>query len=207
MAKYNSRYEYVRENMTDWLKDFADKEGEKLATKHNITPEEVKNANYADTILDIVNRKKKMSVEEKVAKYREAVGLDIVNDDVLSKEGNKEVVASRVVLSMRDKTAQNDKAAMENIKQYVDEVMKNRNGVIATPALFEQFENYMRLDKEWLRANYDAINEMIKGAREEFRPQTYNEIEVNDLARTDDPSKGENTDPTPFLPPSQAPGA
>ncbi len=202
--KYDTRYEYMKEKTIGWLVDFADKEGEKLAAQNGIDPSELKKANYMDNILDIVNRKKKQSVSEKVQHYRELVGLDMVMN--MEKEGVKEVVASRMPLSLRDKTAQNVdlKQTMGNIKQYVNEVMKNRNGAIATPALLEQIENYMNLDKGWLRANYEIIENAIEEARKSFHPQTYNDLPINDLARTDDPSKGENKEQSQFLPPASS---
>lgn len=202
---YRNRYDYMKENTVGWLKDFADKEGEKLATQNGIDPNELKRANYMDNILDIVNRKKQTSVEEKVAKYRELVGLDLITNNI-EKEGGKEVVASRVRLSLRDKVGQamDHNQVMGDIKQYVDEVIKNRNGIVATPALLDQLEHYMKLDKEWLRANYEVIEKLIEDARKAFHPQTYNELPINDLARTDDPSKGENQEPAPFLPPASS---
>lgn len=192
----------MSENMVDWLKDFADKQGEKIATDNNINPQELKNAHYMDNILDIVNRKKKTSVEEKVAKYREMVGLDIVEN--ISKEGGREVTASRVVLSFREKIANEEQQLMDRVNQYVGQIIKNRNGSIATPAILDQLEHYLKVDKEWLRERQDAILDAIKKAREEFQPQHYNnDVQVDQLTRTDDP-KGDKEAP-PFLPPASAP--
>lgn len=204
MSKYNTRYDYVRENMSSWLKDFADKEGEKVAKQNNINPDELKNAGYMENILDIVNRKKKITVDAKVQELRERVGLDLL--DNLEKEGTKEVRASRISLSIRDKVAQTDadpSKLLENINQYVSQVIANRNGSIATPALLDQIEHYMNVDKNWLRANYEQIEKLIKDAREKFHPEVYNDLSINDLARTDDPSKGEK-EQAPFLPPASS---
>jgi hypothetical protein len=207
MSKYKTRHDYVRENTVDWLKDFADKQGEKIAKDNNIDPAELKNAGYMDNILDIVNRKKQVSVEEKVAKYRELVGMDAVEN--MAKEGGnepKQVTASRISLSIRDKVAQEeadparDKKLMDNIKQYVDQIVVNRNGSIATPAILDQLESYMKVDKEWLREHLEQIEDMVAGAREKVLPETH-ELPINELARTDEPSKGEKEAP-PFLPPA-----
>lgn len=203
MSKYKNRYEYITENKVDWLKDFADKQAEKLAKDNNLEPQDLKNANYMDNILDIVNRKKKVSVEEKVAKYREMVGLDFVENNI-EKEGGREVTASRVVLSFREKTANEDQKTMDQIRQYVAQVIKNRNGAIATPAILDQIEHFMKVDKEWLREREDELTSMIEKAREEFQPKNYNDVQVEQLTRTDDPSKGEKEAP-PFLPPASAP--
>lgn len=203
MSKYNNRYEYITENKADWLKDFADKQAEKLAKDNNLEPKDLKNAHYMDNILDIVNRKKKVSVDEKVAKYREMVGLDFVENSI-EKEGGREVTASRVVLSFREKCANEDQATMDNIKQYVAQVIKNRNGAIATPAILDQIEHFMKVDKEWLRDRENELTNMIEKEREEFQPKNYNDVQVEQLTRTDDPSKGEKEAP-PFLPPASAP--
>lgn len=204
MPKYNSRHEYMTENMVDWLKDFADKQAEKIAKDSNIDPKDLKNAGYMDNILDIVNRKKKVSVEEKVAKYRELVGLDLIDNTNIEKEGGREVTASRIVLSFREKAANEEQQTMDNIKQYVDQIIKNRNGSIATPAILDQLEQYMKVDKEWLREREEAILDIINKAREGFQPQHYNDVQVDQLTRTDDPSRGEKEAP-PFLPPAAAP--
>jgi len=204
MFKYKNRHEYMTENTVDWLKDFADKQGEKIAKDNNIDPQELKNAGYIDNILDIVNRKKKTSVEEKVAKYRELVGLDMV--DNIEKEGGKEVMASRISLSIRDKVAQsvgNDQQLMEKINQFIDQIITNRNGFIATPAILDQLESY-KVDKEWLREHLEQIESMVANARKKFQPEMYNELPISDLARTDEPSKGEKEAP-PFLPPAASP--
>jgi hypothetical protein len=200
--RYDTRYEYMTEKKADWLSDFADDEAKKLAQQNNMSVDELKTAGRMDNILDIVERRKKQSVADKVQSYRELVGLDLITN--LEKEGGKEISASRMPLSLRDKFAQNtdQKQLMDNIKQYVDEVIKNRNGIVATPALLEQLEHYMRLDKEWLRTNYEAIEKIIEDARNQFNPQTYNELPISDLARTDDPSKGENREQPLFLPPA-----
>lgn len=187
----------MKENTVGWLKDFADKEGEKIAKQNGIDPNELKKANYMDNILDIVNRKKKTSVDEKVAKYRELVGLDLVMN--IEKEGGKEIVASCMKLSSRHKNAQqmDHRQTMDDIKQYVDQVIKNRNGIVATPALLDQLEHYMGLDKDWLRANYEVVEKIIEDSRKKFQPQDYNELSINDLARTDDRSQDEES--APFL--------
>lgn len=191
------------EKLVGWLANFADTLGDKIAKDNNIDPQELKNAGYMDNILDIVNRKKKVSVEEKVAKYRELVGLDLV--DNLEKEGGKEVTASRICLSFRDKVAQTaENQLMERVKQFVEQVIKNRNGSIATPAILEQLENYIKVDKEWLRGHLEQIEKIIAQAREGLQPEIYNELPVNDLARTDEPAKGEKEAP-PFLPPATSP--
>lgn len=201
MSKYNSRHQYMTENMVDWLKDFADKQAEKIASENEITPQDMKNANYMENILDIVNRKKKMSVESKVQHYRELVGLDMI--DNLEKEGGREVTASatRIVLSFREKTADKDEQMMEKIRQYVFDVVRNRNGAIATPAILDQIEHYMQLDKEWLRERQDVILGDIEKAKAEFQPHNYNDIQAEQLARTDEPSRGEKEQPL-FLPPA-----
>jgi len=193
------------EKLVGWLANFADQVGNKLAKDNNIDPQELKNAGYIDNILDIVNRQKKISVEEKVAKYRELVGLDFI--DSIEKEGGKEVTASRIVLSIRDKVAQgagNDQQLLDKIKQFVEQVIKNRNGSIATPAILDQLENYIKVDKEWLREHLEQIEEMVANERKQFHPETYSDLPVKDLARTDDPSKGEKEQP-PFLPPAASP--
>ena len=188
------------EKLVGWLANFADDLGDKLAKDNNIDPQELKNAGYMDNILDIVNRKKKVSVEEKVAKYREMVGLDLVDNNI-SKEGGREVTASRVVLSFREKCANQDQKLMEQIKDYVEHIIKNRNGSIATPAILDQLEHYMKVDKEWLREREDTILDCVEKARAKFQPEHYNDIQVDQLTRTDDPSKDEKEAP-PFLPPA-----
>lgn len=118
--------------------------------------------------------------------------------------------ASRMVISIRDKVAQderNDGLKMDKIKQYIGEVIRNRNGAIATPAILDQLENYMKadkVDKEWLRRNLEQIEGLISNARAEFHPNQNNEIPVNELARTDNPSRGEKEAPL-FLPPATSP--
>lgn len=199
--------EQHHEKLVGWLANFAEQLGDKIAQDNNIDPQELKNAGYMDNILDIVNRKKQISVEEKVAKYRELVGLDLVNN--IEKEGGKkkEVTASRISLSIRDKVAQSaagQQGLLDKVKQFVDQVIRNRNGSIATPAILEQLENYIKVDKEWLREHLEQIEGMIAHARKEFRPETYNELPINDLARTDEPSRGEKEAP-PFLPPATPP--
>lgn len=199
--------EKASENLVGWLKNFADELGDKIAKDNNIEPQDLKNAGYMDNILDIVNRKKKVSVEEKVAKYRELVGMDIVEN--IAKEGGneiKQVTASRISLSIRDKVAQNagGDQKLDSVKQFIEQVIRNRNGSIATPAILDQLENYIKVDKEWLRDHLEQIEGMVAGAREQFHPETYNELPINDLARTDEPSKGEKEAP-PFLPPATAP--
>ena len=199
-----SKHEKSSEKLVGWLANFADSVGEKIAKDNNIDPQELKNAGYMDNILDIVNRKKKVSVEEKVAKYRELVGLDMV--DNIEKEGGKEVTASRIVLSIRDKVAQDtDKQLMDRVNQYIEQVVKNRDGSIATPAILEQLINYIKVDEEWLRAHFEQIKQTIERAKQDVMSQRQNvELPVNDLARTDDPSKGEKEAP-PFLPPATSP--
>ncbi len=199
-----SKHEKVTEKLVGWLANFADREVDKLAQQNNININEFKNANYMENILDIVNRKKKTSVDEKVAKYREMVGLDLV--DTLEKEGGKAVVASRISLSIRDKIAQDmgdgQKQLLDKVKQYIAQVVQNRNGAIVTPAIIDQLADYLKVDEEWLRNHYEEIKQMVEGAKEEFKPQTYNEVSVNDLARTDESSK--DKEPPPFLPPSSS---
>jgi hypothetical protein len=193
----------MTENTVDWLKDFANTEGEKLAQQNGINPDELKTANRMDNILDIVNRKKKISVEEKVRSYRELVGLDMM--DKIEKEGGQEAkTASRISLSIRDKIAQDLNQTMNDTKQYVNEVVKNRNGAIATPAILEQLEHYMKLDKDWLRTNYEAIEKVIDDARTAFKPTDYSDHSVHDLARTDDQNKGEDKDQAPFATPAKS---
>jgi hypothetical protein len=193
------------EKLVGWLANFAEQLGDKIAKDNNIDPQELKNAGYMDNILDIVNRKKKVSVEEKVAKYRELVGLDFV--DNIEKEGGKEVTASRITLSIRDKVAQGvggEQQLLDRVKQFIEQVIRNRNGSIATPAILDQLENYIKVDKEWLREHLEEIEAMVARTRKQFHPETYNELPVNDLARTDDPSRGEKEAP-PFLPPATSP--
>jgi hypothetical protein len=189
------------EKLVGWLANFADQVGDKIAKDNNIDPQELKNAGYMDNILDIVNRKKKISVEEKVSKYRELVGLDLI--DSIEKEGGKEVTASRISISIRDKIATSEQQITDNIKQFIEQVIKNRNGSIATPAILDQLENYIKIDKEWLRAHLEQIENIIAKSREQFHPEAYDEPPINDLARTDDPVRGEKEAP-PFLPPASS---
>lgn len=205
LSKYNTRREYMTENTVDWLKDFADKQGEKVAKDNNINPQEFKNAGYMENILDIVNRNKHISVEEKVARYRELAGLDLVEN--LEKEGGKEIVASHITLSIRDKIAKNpdeDNQLKDQIKQYIDQVIKNRNGSIAVPAILDQLNNYLKIDTEWLRAHLEEISQMVDQARRQVISCERPELLINDLARTDEPNKGEKEAP-PFLPPPHQP--
>lgn len=200
MKKYQNRYDYMSEKTVDWLKDFANKQGEKLLKDTNVNPDELKNAGRIENILDIVNRQKKVSVDEKVQKYRQLVGLDLI--DSIEKEGGKEIIASKIPLSIRDKFANDEldhNDIIQKIKQYVSQVITNRNGSIATPAIIEQIEKYIRVDKDWLRKHYDEIEQIIDNAKKGFTPKVYNELKVNDLARTDDPSKGDKEQPL-FLP-------
>lgn len=201
------------EKLVGWLSNFADKFGEKVIKDNNINPQELKNAGYMDNILDIINRNKKISVEEKVAKYRELVGLDLVEN--LEKEGEQntnkqasEKTASRIMLSIRDKTAQQavaDQNLNDRIKQYIEQVVRNRDGAIATPAIVEQLHNYLKVDAEWLRIHFDEIKQMVDSAKQQVSSNRQQpELPINDLARTDEPSKGEKEAP-PFLPPAQSP--
>lgn len=105
--------------------------------------------------------------------------------------------ASRASLSIRDKTAQqqDDKQLMTNIKEFVTDVIQNRNGAVATPALFDQIEDYLKVNKEWLRNNFDDVNTIIEKARKQFHPKTYNDVSVHDLTRTDDPMKDKEPPP------------
>lgn len=199
------KHEKVTENLVGWLKNFADREGEKLIKENNLTAAEIKNADYLENILDIVNRKKKTSVEEKVAKYREMVGLDLVN--TLEKEGGKAITAStRIPLSIRDKIAQSvsddQKQLLDKVKQYIAQVVQNRNGAIVTPAIIDQLADYLKVDEEWLRNHYEEIKQMVESAKQEFQPQTYNEVSVNDLARTDESAK--DKEPLLFQPPTHS---
>lgn len=201
------------EKLVGWLSNFADKFGEKVIKDNNINPQELKNAGYMDNILDIINRNKKISVEEKVAKYRELVGLDLVEN--LEKEGEQntnkqasEKTASRIMLSIRDKTAQQavaDQNLNDRIKQYIEQVVRNRDGAIATPAIVEQLHNYLKVDAEWLRIHFDEIKQIVDSAKQQVSSNRQQpELPINDLARTDEPSKGEKEAP-PFLPPAQSP--
>lgn len=284
--KYNNRYEYITERQVDWIADFAQKEGEKLVKSNNILPEELKNAGYYENILDIVERKKKISVQSKVEQYRIMVGLDLIDniekegagiiDKAASKKdlevgqiwsgfqngdlGEEEVFAiivecepqqivarffvgdkgyggvvasrksfnkqfpyfkgkvadpknstpveffskkaSRISLSIRDKIAQVAPDQIENIKQYVSQIIKNRNGAIPIPAILEQLENYMKIDSDWLREHYEEIEKIIVDAKTQFEPQKYNNIQMNELARTDEP-KAEKEPPL-FAPPTNS---
>lgn len=103
-------------------------------------------------------------------------------------------------LSIRHKVAQSVNP-MTDIKQFVSQVIQNRNGSVATPAIFEQMEKYLKLDKEWLRQNYEEIKKIIDKAHQDFTPQIYNNTNIDELARTDDPDKGK-AEPTPFQPPA-----
>jgi len=197
--KYNTRYEYITEKPVDWIAQFADSEAKKIADKHNISIDEIKNAGRLENILDIVERKKKLTVESKVIQYRQMVGLDLVNN--IEKEALKEVKASRIALSSRDNVGQNDTKLFDNIKQYVSHIINNRNGAIPTPAILEQIENYMNVDKDWLRNNYTELEKIINATKENFKPETYHEFQASDLARTDNPSKGEKEPPL-FMPPT-----
>ena len=291
--------EYHSEKLVGWLSNFADRFGGKVIRDNNIDPQELKNAGYMDNILDIVNRNKKVSVEEKVLRYRELVGLDMVEN--LEKEGeqvsNKEAMAkksfeigqlwsgsmsdsedsesqevfaiiieynpeyqsnnivarffandkehgeivvseksfrkqfpyfkgmvknpkismpdeafsekmaSRVVLSIRDKVAQDvnkDHQLLEKARQYIDQVIKNRDGSIAMPAIIEQLNNYLKIDTSWLREHIEEIKKIIDNAKQQVASQRQQpELQINDLARTDDPSRGEKEAP-PFLPPARS---
>lgn len=209
-----SKHEKVSEKLVGWLASFADQMGNKIVKDNNLTPEELKNANHLENILDIVKRNKKISVDDKVAQYRQLVGLDLM--DSLEKEGNgnmpnKEAHTkklSRMPLSIRDKIAQNismdQQQIMDKVRQYVEQVIKNRNGAIATPAILEQLEDYIKVDKDWLREHYSEIESIVENARKAFFPQSYHNAPINDFARTDDPQKSDKEAPL-FLPPTPSP--
>lgn len=208
MKRDNYKYS---EKLVGWLGSFADQQAERLAKSNNIDINELKNAGRIENILDIVNRKKQTSVEEKVAKYRELAGLDLIdtieksgNDDAENKEAATKV-SRRISLSIRDKTAQSieqdDKKKLNDIKQFIGQLVHNRNGTIATPAIIEQLEHFMKLNKEWLREHYEELTKVIDKIKDNFKPQLDDELSINDLVRTDEPSRGEK-EPPPFLPPA-----
>jgi altronate dehydratase len=202
--KYNSRHEYVSERMVDWLADFADKEGGNLIKNHSITQEDIKEAGHIENILQIVHRQKKQSVEDKVMHYRQLVGLDQLNaiEKEGEQDGKKEVVASRLPLSIRDKIAQQDaNKIIEQMKEYIGQIIKNRNGAIATPAIFDQLGTYFQVDKDWLREHYDMLQQIIDKVKKDFQPTTYNAIPVDQLAKTD-PINKEKEPPLFAQPPS-----
>lgn len=190
------------ENMVGWLKHFADRYAEKNDIKpEELTQEQVKDAGTRlDNILTIMERNKVSTVEAKVQRYRELVGLDMV--DSLQKESNQETekTASRTPLSIRDKIAQQQdgEKTMANIKQYIADVIKNRNGTIATPAILEQLENYLQIDREWLRNNYEDLKSIIEKTRKEFHPQQYRDVSVEDLTRTDDQGQSKEKEAPPI---------
>src|SRR5690242_16722559 len=100
MTKRNNNYQYIApENMVGWLANFADRFG----YQNNITPDELaKDAgNRLDNILTIMERNKASSVEAKVQKYRELVGMDAI--EAIQKESKQEAqkTASRISLSIR----------------------------------------------------------------------------------------------------------
>lgn len=212
MAKYDSREYYITERMAPWLENFADD----LAKTNNDKPE--KNANTLTNILDIVNGNKKSALEQKIEHYRQLVGLDQLAN--LAKEGNNETdgkeaspkQSTRIPLSLRDKVAQDkiqDKAqdskeqqmVMDKITQFVSQVIQNRNGAIATPAILEQLENYLDIKDEWLREHYDDVEKIIQAAKSNFKPQQYKDLQVKELARTDEPNKDKEAPPI-WQPPS-----
>jgi hypothetical protein len=201
--KYNTRYEYTTERLVNWLSDFADKQGQKILQDESLYP---KSANYTDNILNIINRKKNQTIEEKVAHYRELVGLDQL--EKIEKEGEQEQhkTASRFLLSMRDKIAQENtvmdsKQLMEKIKEYVVSIVKNRNGVIAMPAIIEQLEHYMKVDREWMIEHYEEIESIITQAKKDFSPQEYDTLSVDMLTKSDNRVEKE---PPLFVPPTKS---
>lgn len=199
MAHYKTRYEYTQEKMVDWLEQFANDQGTKKGA-----PEPAKEAGFMDKMKSILDRGKASTVESKVENYRKMVGLDMIGDlekageqENTNKEAEKTVTASRPPLSIRDKTAQQQepKQLLNNIKEFVTQVIHNRNGAIATPAILEQLEHYLKLDKEWLRNNYEDIEKIIEQVRQEFHPKVYDDASIQELTRTDDPMKEKESPP------------
>jgi hypothetical protein len=204
--KYYSRYEYITERTADWLTEFAKDQAKEIATKNNIDP---KKADVLHNILDIVKNNKKTALEEKIEGYRQSVGLSQLAD--IAKEGNnipnnKEAMkATRILLSIRDKIAEEEiveqedpkelQAALDKINQFVVRVIENRNGSIATPAILEQLKDYVGIDNDWLRKHYSEVEKIIESAKNNFKPQEYNDLQVGDLARTDEPNKNDKEAP------------
>lgn len=189
-----------RENMVNWLKSFADDQALKLAEKNNIDPQEFKNAGYNENILEIVERNKKTQVQAKVDKYRMLVGLDDVLNNKIEKAGENETAktttASRRPLSIRDKVASNEEA----VAQFIDQVVRNRNGNIATPAIIEQLQTYLKISNEWLQENYDKIEAMVEDARKNNVLVDDKALPVNELAT--DQTRLEK-EPALFTPPTK----
>lgn len=170
----DDKYEYEgSQRLSGWLRNFADSEAPKYA-KDDTT------ANRLENILDIVGRQKKVSVEERVKHYRELVGLDML--DKIEKEGGREVVAKYIKLSQFD-IVNNDNLA--RVKQYVEQLVKNRNGYIAGPAIFEQLKSFLRLSDDWLHENYEQVEKIINDTKQSFQPHTYGGPSTSDLARTE----------------------
>lgn len=197
----SNKYEKSSEKLVGWLANFADQQAKKQASASL----DEKSAGYMDHILNIVNRNKTNSVEAKVDELRQRVGLDLIENNIEKSGGNEEpkkATASRRPLSIRDKvaTSAND-ATLDKVKDYITQVIFNRNGAVATPAIYEQLVNYMNVDKDWMLANSDALEKIVNEAREKFTPKSYHDAPVNELARTDDPSRGDR-EPPPFLPPA-----
>jgi hypothetical protein len=195
--KLSKYYEKYQERLANWLSNFADQ----YARRNNITEvktEEPKKASYMENILDVMNKNKKTAIETRIEDLRQRVGLDML--DSIEKSGendenNKEATkkAAYMPLSIRDKIAQSD--PMQDVKQFVNQIIANRNGAMSTPAIFEQLEKFLKLDKEWLRENYDEIKGVIDEAHKSFVPKTYNNIAIDELARTDDPGKDQKEPP------------
>ena len=199
-----SRYKHDKkpaENLVGWLSNFADKYGEKIAKDNNIDPNELKTASHQDNILAIVERNKKTQVQAKVDKYRMLVGLDDVLNNKIEKAGENETAktttASRRPLSIRDKVASSEEDA---IAQFIDQVVRNRNGNIATPAIIEQLQTYLKIGKEWLQENYDKVVSMVEKARKDNVFEEKKELPVSELAT--DQTKIEK-EPALFSPPTK----
>ncbi len=166
--------EYMNSPLVGWLSNFADREAAKYANDTS--------SNKIESILDIVGRNKKTSVEEKVAQYRELAGLDMV--DKIEKEGGREITASYIKLSQFD-APMNSNEDMDRIKQYVESIVKNRNGHIATPAIFEQLGDFLGLGKDWLHENYEQVERVIESVKNAFQPEQYAGLSPMDLARNE----------------------
>ena len=195
--KITRQSEAPTERLVGWLRHFADQE----ADKHGV-PEvtQDKEAHHLDNILNVLNRNKKQSVEEKVAKYRELVGLDLVNTiDNIEKEGEGKFAS--IALSIHAKQASN-KYSMDDIKEYIKDIIANSNGTISAPALSEQLHKLLGLDQDWLNTNQKEIMSCIDKEREAFRPKEYEVISVHELSRTDEPNKNEKEPPL-FAPPNK----
>lgn len=212
MSKYTTRYQYFTEKKVDWLNDFANKQGEKLA-ELGVDIDSIKNANHMDNILDIMNKQKKISVDQKVMEYRRLVGMDLL--DAMEKAGTdsidtKEIKAksaslSKFSLSIRDKSAQHigdENDILDRVKQYVTQVIKNRDGSITMPAILDQLHTYLKIDTDWLRTNVEEIKKLINHEKNQIAANKHeSDVFINDLARTDDPSRGEKEQPL-FMPPA-----